>query len=360
MNATKRFFGRILGNLWRSESEPAFRHPSTYYPDPPHIHDPNKICYLLLYLGAPSWTLQESEAGTLLAVQQAAELALGISIRTAYLTDSPGSRRDMRYLFSFPDDQRNDRLASEIAETFVCAVSILHEMQIIETDILDIVMPIPLELIHDQEYILIKELLAYEEARPFDSRTLPWPSLALRSSTCVGEEYYEAAWRITPILLRNETLRLAVHFLKSSRDKFSVLSVDIPEILAKPDRSAESGLEQSRLEDALQNAFKAVEAIIGDPPRDDRRFRAKLVNEGLDPDMLVGYSTELPLDAMIRRMSRARDTKAAHGSTPNRRITIVEMLEYQECAFVVVLKAIENALGERLFPALDFSLLDES
>jgi len=100
------------------------------------------------------------------------------------------------------------------------------------------------------------------------------------------------------------------------------------------------------MENALQNAFKAVEAILGDPPNDDRKFFSKIKAIGLDPNEEVGRVAKTPLHKIIRDMNFARDKKSAHGSTQYRTITVSDLMEYQACARYIILAAIEKQLEE--------------
>jgi len=116
-----------------------------------------------------------------------------------------------------------------------------------------------------------------------------------------------------------------------------------------PDLVVESGWEQSRFENALISSFKVIEAIIGDPPGDDRKFHRKLRSIGVDPHELVGYRDKKPIHEVIREMNIARDKKSADGSTPDRSIAVANMLGYQACSRYVLIYALENYLGEELF-----------
>ncbi|MGA3245436.1 MAG: hypothetical protein ABSE41_12525 [Bacteroidota bacterium] len=110
-----------------------------------------------------------------------------------------------------------------------------------------------------------------------------------------------------------------------------------------------------KAEAAVLNAFKAVEAIIGDPPKNEKKFRQCLIDVGLDPDELVGFvgrgpdsGTDLrvPICEKIRQMSYVRDKKAAHGrSSADRRLSYFQIMDFQECAATVVQVAIEHKLG---------------
>jgi hypothetical protein len=121
------------------------------------------------------------------------------------------------------------------------------------------------------------------------------------------------------------------------------------EAIHNRDRVAENSRVQATWETALQNAFKAIEAIIGDPPKDDRKFDQLLRSIGLDPYEEVGFGENRSLREEIRFMNIARDKKAAHGSTLNRRLTVGEIHKYQACAGYVCQAAIETKLGQPIY-----------
>ena len=75
----------------------------------------------------------------------------------------------------------------------------------------------------------------------------------------------------------------------------------------------------------------------------------KMMSVGLEPDEEVGFAHKIPIYKLIRQMNKARDKKAAHGSTPNRKITISELMEYQACTSYVAWGTIENKLGESIY-----------
>jgi hypothetical protein len=158
----------------------------------------------------------------------------------------------------------------------------------------------------------------------------------------------QAAWGIARALYDNQYLFNSANFLKSSQEKFFVWPGQLDEVI-EDTSIAKAGWEQTRLEDALLNAYKTVEAIIGDIPKDERKYFSKLESIGIDPHETVGYAPKKELHIVIREMNDQRDKKAAHGRTPNREITIGSMLEYQACARYVLVSAIENYLGESIY-----------
>jgi hypothetical protein len=70
---------------------------------------------------------------------------------------------------------------------------------------------------------------------------------------------------------------------------------------------------------------------------------------GIDPCEPVGYTQKEPIAKVIRDMNDLRDTRVAHGSTPNRGIPLNQMVEFTECANYVVQQALENAYGGSLY-----------
>ena len=157
----------------------------------------------------------------------------------------------------------------------------------------------------------------------------------------------EEAWEIAGLTFSDDSLFKAARFYSRSTDFFHISPGQINDVIATPALSPTTGSDQSRYEDALQNAFKAIEAVIGDLPKDDRKLFIKLKDIGLDPDELVGYRDKKSLYQTLRNMNEARDKKSAHGSTPERKITTFEMMNYQMCAACIIESALYNRLKEK-------------
>ena len=123
------------------------------------------------------------------------------------------------------------------------------------------------------------------------------------------------AIRACPVLLRNEELRFAAAFFCVSMHDFYVSPGGLRDALDDGDRIPTRAAELASWEASYQNSYKCIEAVIGDPPRDESRYRAKLLAAGLDPEEEVGYQTKAKVADVIREMNRLRDTRVAHGST---------------------------------------------
>src|SRR5262249_55251785 len=90
---------------------------------------------------------------------------------------------------------------------------------------------------------------------------------------------------------------------------------------------------------------RRFEAVIGDPPKNSEKFFGRIRGLGIDPHEPVGYENQVPISTLIRQMNEARDKRSAHGSTRRRTIRPAELLDFQACADVLVLAAVEKARG---------------
>jgi hypothetical protein len=197
--------------------------------------------------------------------------------------------------------------------------------------------------------VALESLLAIEKSRPPPDRSLRFPKRAIGAWSATISHDHETAWRIASVTFGNEQLFNATRFLQRSYENFFVFPGGVSEVVSAP-CSPSSGSGQNNFEDALHNAFKAIEAVIGDPPKDDRRFSEKLAAIGIDPQEPVGYQDKIPIADMVRRMNTARDKRSAHGSTRNRGISSAELLDFQACAGEIVMAALEKARGSPLAP----------
>jgi hypothetical protein len=252
------------------------------------------------------------------------------------------------YLFRFRWYRRDDPTAVRMAESFAHGLSMAGGLFVDRGD--PLVLRVPDGIVRGEERIGAKDLVAVERSRWPERGSLFNPAKALASISCTTADTHEIAWRIATTSFCNPALFDAIRFIHRSHENFYVAPGGISEVIYDPEIHPVSGTLQSNFEDALQNAFKAVEAVIGDPPRDDRRFFAKLQSIGIDPHEEVGYLEKSPIERVIRQMNDARDKRSAHGSTRSRSISPAELMSFQACAEEVVLAALERARGGPITP----------
>lgn len=272
---------------------------------------------------------------------------LGITARAVKLERARDGDTGSRYVFRFRRYRRSDSDATRLAECLIFGMY-LAGLPVSDSDELP-VMRVPDEIVAGGDVISIRALLAVEESREPEDRSANVFSSRLEDMLCqwtiTSSATHEHAWRIAATSFGSPALFDALRFMRRSYDNFYVWPGQIRDVAWDVDGGPNTGSGQSRFEEALHSAFKAIEAIIGDPPRDDRRLFEKLRAIGIDPDEEVGYAEKEKISAVIRSMNTARDKKAAHGSTRNRRILPAELLRYQACAEYIVLAGIEKERG---------------
>jgi hypothetical protein len=272
---------------------------------------------------------------------------VGVVIRRLYVRQE---REDTnaRYLFRFRYYRRDDTEAIRFAESFLYGLSLMGGASLMEYDD-SLVLRVPDAIISGRDHVYLDDLLTLEKDRPPEDRMLAYPNMALGRIGSTTSDRFEAAWRIACAIFENQTLFEATRFLKRSHDFFYIFPGQLDEVLSDSEVAALTSSDQTRFEDALQNAFKAIEAVIGDPPKKDSKLFLKLRQTGLDPNEMVGYRNRKALHQVIRDMNVARDRKSAHGSTPNWTIYIWELLEFQACSEMIVIAAIENLRGNTVW-----------
>jgi hypothetical protein len=317
------------------------------WPKRPIVKEGKQACYLLLHLYVPSDIFPPPSPKHLkgLSASKKAGKQLGVHIWPICVTSNRGMRA-YRYLFRFQRYKRDDDQALRIGEAILYAAAITDGPLVSFREAIS-VFRVPAQLVREKDSVPLEKLIRVEESRNFSDRITQNPYDTL--GNVASSSHIETVWKIAPLIFHDEQIRRSVRFLKSSDESFHVYPGEIAEVLDNPHEAAITGYDQNRIENALQDAFKAVEAVIGDPPKDDRKLFAKIGSIGLDPNELVGYSNKTPLHQVIRDMNGARDKKAAHGSTSDRKITTLEMMEYQACANYIVWAAIESKMGHTIF-----------
>lgn len=306
------------------------------------------VCYVLLYLGIPV-SLRFDNVEKHFSIVRAECKPLGVKIRRLLVHSESHKDSNGRYLFNFADHARKDDKAVRLAESFLYAVALVRG-PMIDPAHDSLILRVPSSMVARRKAVTMAELIELEMSRVPHARMLAFPAMTISTVTHTAACIFEAAWRAVRITMQNEHLFEATRFLKRSVDNFYVAPGQIREVAGDPNMIAQTSSHQTNFEDALQNAFKAIEAVIGDPPKDDLKLRLKLKAIGIDPDEKVGYVNKATIQQTIRDMNCARDKKAAHGSTKNRIIGAADLLHFQECSVYVVTSAIETARGSALLP----------
>jgi hypothetical protein len=126
----------------------------------------------------------------------------------------------------------------------------------------------------------------------------------------------------------------AVVFWRLSTEDYAFEGDDIGEVLAEPDEGPRTPFDQAQAEQCFQNAYKALEALLGgQPSKDEAKLRARLVDAGVDPNRVPRLPDETATVLQrVMRFREVRDTKAAHGgrtAATSRQLTYFDLMEAQ-------------------------------
>ncbi len=303
-----------------------------------------RYSYILLHLsggindGEPRHVLDD-------AMNEAAEtLGVDFWVQPVRLHCKSG-HAEPRIFFSLERGRRDDTEAERIAEAVLMLGQVFNGTGL-ELDASHLSFPLRSSKLRRSRSISLEAIVSEVESTA-DARAI-FSSALIAGSYGLSTHMVALAIRACPVLLRNEKLRFAAAFLCVSMHDFYVSPGGLRDALDDGDRIPTRAAELASWEASYQNSYKCIEAVIGDPPRDESRYRAKLLAAGLDPEEEVGYQTKAKVADVIREMNRLRDTRVAHGSTL-RGIKLHQMVEFQACATYVLEIAIERAYGGRLY-----------
>jgi len=312
--------------------------------------DETRVQYLLLHLGVPS-AIQPEGKGPLHEAKQAAA-SCGFVLRTVRVATTEYDSGMLQYLFRDPDHSRVDAEATRFAEDFLYSASAIYGPRLL-ADADSVIFRIPSEFIGRKKKLQSEHLVAIDGLRDRDDSCISFPGITLGPVGYIPAQIVEAAWRMVPALYQNENLHRAAVFLDSSQNRFYVAPGEIGDLLAEPNLTAPNSKVQDDWETALHAAFKSVEAVVGEPPNDERRFHRKLRNVGIDPRETFDLRRGTTTSGVLRDMHKARDSKSAHGGTRKSPLAIEEVYRFQLCARFVLLRAVENVLGRPLFHTIE-------
>lgn len=315
------------------------------------VTKPRKWAYLLTGLMYPIKEVQPNTESVL--AESIAEVNLekiGVRLKKVFLTEEDRIRKgplDFDYwegfIFYINDGIKDDKFAQSFADTFMAALALAYDLDIedIPTAVL-----IPEDMIKKGRFISIKDIIGNHGIGS---------EIYSRFTHFVGvpKQVLDYVWYIVPYMVENKSLMDAAHFYKESIGRVWIADDDVFNIMADNSNIPKLQTEKAHVETAYQNAFKAIEAIIGEPPKDKRKLRAKLLAAGIDPDEEAGYELygmKPGKETVLKKladMHQTRDKKAAHGKTSIPRIIgYCELKDKQALARHILLSNI-NAINKR-------------
>lgn len=309
--------------------------------------NPRKYGYLLLQLGA-GLNRGAVDSAVLQAMEEISDrLSIDVWTWRLYTDSEPREWAQRRIFFSCPDRVRDDNYAEWLAENVLMMAEILYGPMFEFTEEY-LAFPFSHARCSGSTGLDCSLLIAEIDAVVDQSERFLLDTMIL-SHRSIRDDIVASSLRGAPLLDSKSPMRNAAAFFVEAQRDFYVYLGQLREAVYDDDWSPTKATELARWETSFQSSYKAIEAVVGDPSGDERRFRRALRDKRIDPDEEVGYRTKQKISDVIRAMNHIRDRRAAHGSTPRRGICLHEMVEFQECARYVLKCALEDAYGTQFF-----------
>lgn len=277
--------------------------------------------------------------------------SLKCTLKTVLIIDEHGNPfmneevHSRRHVIVFDDGYERDDLSEMLADAFQGAFLLSTRYLPHEEPIY--LLKFPLDLLMQRNKLSLLKLeryhtsfIGYFEFLSFDK--IVSNCLTLRID-CLRNMF-----RLVPVLANNEKFLLSSGFLVISYRDFCILNT--ADVIEDPYFVPPTRFEKCDFENALHNAFKSIEAIIGEPPKKKSKLINKFINAGIDPNKKMktydpdnGEFREKTYFELLRKFRKLRDKNSAHGSTnyERRKITCLKLYEYQALAWNILWSAIE-------------------
>ena len=146
---------------------------------------------------------------------------------------------------------------------------------------------------------------------------------------------------LLPFVLQNEDLFNACSFFRESCKEYNFMDGAVSSVLHNPRQTPENEAQRLAIENVVLQSFRAIEAIVGQPGKNEDRYRQRLQKWGLKHGERVGFRKRHLLGKRIRWLNEARDSAAAHGKRRRAKpFTMYEAMEAQNLAESVLHRAV--------------------
>jgi len=313
---------------------------------------PRKWAYLLTGLGYETkFVYPNTELALADSIEEINIPKIGVRLKRVFLTEKDRLRKANeqddymgRFLFYINDGIKDDSFAQSFADAVISSLALVYG---VTTEEIPTAISIPEDVIKKGRFIRIKDVIG---SKGVGSEIY----FRVTHSIGVPNKVLDYVWRIVPVIVERKSLMDATGFYKESIMQAWVADDDVFEIMSDNLDMPPSQAERASIETAYQNAFKTIEAIIGEPPKDERKLRMKLIKAGINPDERVGYELygmKPGKETVIKKlmdMHQNRDKMVAHGRTTTpRTIGYCELKDKQALARYILLSHI-NAINKGL------------
>lgn len=315
------------------------------------MRDTDASAYLLLGLFYLQ-SFQPAEEEILRRLEGIPSLGIKMAPLTIRFEDKLGdeqelSRGNHHFVFTLRNGERDDACAQRCAEAIQATLTLVYEPSLLK----------PLAVLRVPRSLAECNFVTFEELRADCApvgRQYPlndWElRIAVGSGSLLPGEVLATVFDFLPATTMSPYFE-AVHYYEASTSDYSIDGASIAEVLSNISDGPVSKADATRAEDAVQNAFKAVEALIGEPPTNDEKLRRKLKEIGVNPEEPAGLQwhgkgpEKEPLTKKVRTLQALRDKKAAHAKTRRGApLTYHDVMDAQGCAQTIVLIAVQHEL----------------
>jgi len=308
-------------------------------------HAPSGYAYVI-----SGWSMMRERIGrrpNVTEVSQAGCRAFGAALSSVhvnlYLPD--GSKRSRRsiptdefFCVRFPNDRQDDAQAQFLCDCLTGLLCVAGHPP--GEDILVRPFKTPTKHIGKSGRISSKVFIKHlADDDIIDPYMFIWSTFSTQFSVA---EHVEWVWDVLPGC-KNPNVAKALFFLATSLDRIEFSPGDQHDIVSGVQDAGvpKSAIDQVEIESVAMDAYKAIEAVVGDPGSDLRKFRLTVTEAGINPDEMVGYHDKVSLAQKIITLNEHRDSRIAHGSSPrNTPLSYFELMDWQECAKHVVTSAL--------------------
>ena len=181
-----------------------------------------------------------------------------------------------RFIFRFKNKTRDDNKAQKISDALLANIELIYQTAVVPSGYSPLAYWLENKIIFDRYFLKLEQLKKNNSDLFF----------RLNHSAFLPRSVVRYAWKILPITLQQPFFD-AVHFYQASIREYCFVGDSIQEVFNGYLISPVSRYDLVRAENAVINAYKAIEAIIGEPPKNEMKFRQKFEELGINPDMRV-------------------------------------------------------------------------
>ena len=276
---------------------------------------------------------------------------LKASIVPVLLKSKSQERSEGRFLIRLDGDVFDMQIAQQVADTIFSILVVLIPEGLVSYGINTLpVAPLPTNILANGEIYSIYR----EDILSLDSREPIWDyfgdevalSMSLGQALHLFRSEYEIIWQFAPVFT-NPRLQRAASFLFNSFQESPAILYDKDIENDFIELTPQTTVEQAKYENAFQQAYKAIEVLLGGPisKNDPQRLRKRLVEAGFQPDSVTRNNKSL-IEA-IMEFQKIRDRRAAHGKVYVEAPNLREILDIQHLVTYMIIEFAKVSLPDQ-------------